>query len=66
MSLTPQRILEDGMSFWLAKVLLSAVELGDAFDFTGADFARWCRQVGFRETKVIPLTPNARAAVAYK
>ena len=42
------------------------IEFGDAFDFTGADFAGWCTQVGFRETRVIPLTPTASAAVAYK
>jgi len=42
------------------------IEFGDAFDFTGADFAAWCRQTGFSETCVIPLTSTASAAVAYK
>ena len=35
MALTPQRILEVGMGFWPAKVLLSAVELG-VFSSLGA------------------------------
>ena len=29
------------------------IEFGDAFDFTGADFAGWCREAGFRRTEVI-------------
>src|SRR5438093_11544810 len=35
MALTPQRILDVGMGFWPAKVLLSAVEL-DVFSSLGA------------------------------
>jgi hypothetical protein len=42
------------------------VEFGDAFDFTGADFAGWCREAGFRRVEVIPLGGPASAAVAYK
>jgi len=53
-------------AFGLMMSLNMLIEFGDAFDFTGSDFAGWCRQVGFRETRVIPLTPNASAAVAYK
>jgi cyclopropane fatty-acyl-phospholipid synthase-like methyltransferase len=53
-------------AFGLMMSLNMLIEFGDAFDFTGADFAGWCSQVGFRETRVIPLTPNASAAVAYK
>ena len=53
-------------AFGLMMSLNMLIEFGDAFDFTGADFAGWCRQVGFRETRVIPLTPTASAAVAYR
>ena len=38
----------------------------DLASCTGADFTAWCTQAGFRETRVIPLTPTASAAVAYK
>jgi len=53
-------------AFGLMMSLNMLIEFGDAFDFTGADFAAWCEQVGFRETRVIPLTSTASAAVAYK
>ena len=53
-------------AFGLMMSLNMLIEFGDAFDFTGADFATWCEQVGFRETRVIPLTSTASAAVAYK
>ncbi len=53
-------------AFGLMMSLNMLIEFGDAFDFTGADFAAWCKQVGFRETHVIPLTPTASAAVAYR
>ena len=42
------------------------IEFGDAFDFTGADFARWCREVGFSRTEVIHLAGPASAGIAYK
>jgi len=53
-------------AFGLMMSLNMLIEFGDAFDYTGADFASWCKKAGFRETRVIPLTPNASAAVAYK
>jgi hypothetical protein len=52
--------------FGLMMSLNMLVEFGDAFDYTAADFSRWCRQVGFRETEVIPLAGPASAGVAYK
>ncbi len=52
--------------FGLLMSLNMLVEFGDAFDFTGADFSAWCEQVGFRETRVLPLAGPASAAVAYK
>jgi hypothetical protein len=42
------------------------IEFGEAFDFTGADFDGWRRQVGFRETEVIHLAGPASAAIAHK
>ena len=42
------------------------MEFGDAFDFTGADFSGWCREVGFSKTEIIHLAGPASAGVAYK
>ncbi|WP_158018923.1 methyltransferase [Mycobacterium basiliense] len=42
------------------------IEFGDAFDFTGADFRKWCSAVGFRSFEVIPLAAGSSAAVAHK
>jgi hypothetical protein len=42
------------------------IEFGDAFDFTGADFSSWCREAGFRRTKILHLAGPASAAIAYK
>jgi hypothetical protein len=42
------------------------IEFGDAFDFTGSDFAGWCREVGFREVEILPLAGPASAGIAYK
>jgi hypothetical protein len=53
-------------AFGLLMSLNMLIEFGDAFDFTGADFAGWCRQAGFREVEVIPLAGAASAGVAYK
>ena len=52
--------------FGLMMSLNMLIEFGDAFDFTGADFAGWCREVGFTRTEVIPLAGPASAGVAYK
>lgn len=53
-------------AFGLMMSLNMLIEFGDAFDFTGADFSGWCREVGFTKTEVIPLTGPASAGVAYK
>ena len=42
------------------------IEFGDAFDFTGSDFARWCREAGFRNIEVLPLTGSTSAGIAHK
>jgi predicted O-methyltransferase YrrM len=53
-------------AFGLLMSLNMLIEFGDAFDFTFADFAGWCREAGFRRTAVIPLGGPASAGVAYK
>jgi len=53
-------------AFGLLMSLNMIIEFGDAFDYTGADFAGWCREAGFRRFEVIPLAGPSSAAVAYK
>jgi len=57
--------LQTAFGLWGSKVLLTAVEFGDAFEYTDADFRRWCREVGFTRFEVIPLAGPSSAAVAY-
>lgn len=52
--------------FGLLMSLNMLIEFGDAFDFTGADFAGWCREAGFSRCEVLPLAGPASAAIAYK
>jgi len=42
------------------------IEFGDAFDYTGADFRKWCGEVGFKRFEIIHLAGPSSAAVAYK
>lgn len=42
------------------------IEFGDAFDFTGADFRKWCGEVGFTRFEVMRLAGPSSAAIAYK
>jgi hypothetical protein len=42
------------------------IEFGDAFDYSGADFRKWCGEVGFKHFEVIHLAGPSSAAVAYK
>jgi hypothetical protein len=52
--------------FGLLMSLNMLIEFGDAFDFTGADFAGWCTEVGFKDVEVLPLAGPASAGIAYK
>jgi 2-polyprenyl-3-methyl-5-hydroxy-6-metoxy-1,4-benzoquinol methylase len=64
-----ENIIDDARrenAFGLMMSLNMLIEFGDAFDFTGADFSRWCREVGFSRTEVMPLAGPASAGVAYK
>jgi hypothetical protein len=53
-------------AFGLLMSLNMLIEFGDAFDYTGADFMRWCKEVGFKRFEVIPLAGPSSAAIAYK
>jgi hypothetical protein len=53
-------------AFGLLMSLNMLIETGDGFDYTGADFDRWCREAGFARTEVLPLTGHASAAIAHK
>jgi predicted O-methyltransferase YrrM len=64
-----ENIIDDARrenAFGLLMSLNMLIEFGDAFDFTGADFAGWCKEAGFKKTDVIPLAGPTSAAVAYK
>jgi precorrin-6B methylase 2 len=53
-------------AFGLLMSLNMLIEFGEAFDYSGADFTDWCREVGFRDFEILPLTGPSSAAVAYK
>jgi hypothetical protein len=53
-------------AFGLMMSLNMLIEFGDAFDFTGSDFAGWCREAGFQAIEILPLAGPASAGVAYK
>jgi hypothetical protein len=53
-------------AFGLMMSLNMLVEFGEAFDYTGADFDKWCREVGFKRTEVVHLAGPSSAAIAYK
>jgi predicted O-methyltransferase YrrM len=53
-------------AFGMLMSLNMLIEFGDAFDYTGADFAGWCKEVGFTETEVMPLGGPASTGIAYK
>ena len=52
--------------FGLLMSLNMLIEFGDAFDYSGADFRKWCSDVGFKRFEVIHLAGASSAAVAYK
>jgi hypothetical protein len=64
-----ENIIDDARrrnAFGLMMSLNMLIEFGEAFDFTGADYAGWCKEAGFRRVEIIPLGGPASAAVAYK
>ena len=52
--------------FGLLMSLNMLIEFGDAFDYSAADFERWCRQVGFKQFDVLHLAGPSSAVIAYK
>lgn len=64
-----ENIIDDARrenAFGLLMSLNMLIEFGDASDYTGADFRKWCGEVGFKRFEIIPLTGASSAAVAYK
>jgi O-methyltransferase domain/Dimerisation domain len=53
-------------AFGLLMSLNMLIELGDAFDYTGADFRAWCGEAGFKRFEIVPLAGPTSAAIAYK
>jgi hypothetical protein len=53
-------------AFGLMMSLNMLIEFGDAFDFTGADFWGWCKEIGFKRYEVMHLAGPCSAAIAYK
>jgi O-methyltransferase domain/Dimerisation domain len=67
--ITIESLIDDARREHVVGLMMSLnmmIEFGDAFDYSAADFARWCREAGFRDTAVLPLTGITGAAVAYK
>src|SRR5919197_200638 len=52
--------------FGLLMSLNMLIEFGDAFDFSGADFRKWCAEAGFQRFETIHLFGQSSAAAAYK
>jgi len=52
--------------FGLLMSLNMLIEFGDAFDYSPADFRKWCGEVGFKRFDVIHLAGASGAAIAYK
>ena len=52
--------------FGLLMSLNMLIEFGDAFDYSGADFRKWCGEAGFKRFEVIHLAGPSSAAIAYK
>ncbi len=53
-------------AFGMMMSLNMLIEIGDGFDYTGADFRSWCGEAGFSRFDLIPLAGPTSAAVAYK
>jgi hypothetical protein len=52
--------------FGLLMSLNMLIELPGGFDYTGAQFNTWCRQAGFKRTKIVSLAGPTSAAIAYR
>lgn len=64
-----ENIIDDARrhnSFGLIVSLIMLTEFGDAFDYTGAELTRWCKEAGFRDVEIVPLAGPASAGIAHK
>lgn len=64
-----ENIIDDARrqnAFGLMMSLNMLIEIGDAFDFTGADFWSWCKEAGFERYEVVHLAGPCSMAIAYK
>ena len=52
--------------FGLLMSLNMLIEFGDALDYSGADFRKWCTEVGFTRFETLHLAGPSSAAIAYK
>ena len=53
-------------AFGLMMSLNMLIETDEGYDFSGADFDELAKEAGFKETRVMPLTGPASAAIAIK
>jgi precorrin-6B methylase 2 len=53
-------------AFGLMMSLNMLMETDEGYDFSGADFDAMCKEIGFKETRIMPLTGPASAAIAIK
>ena len=64
-----ENIIDDNRSqnaFGLMMSLNMLMETEEGYDFSGADFDELAKEAGFKETRVMPLTGPASAAIAIK
>jgi len=67
--ITVEALIDDARrenAFGLLMSLNMLIEFGEAFDYSGADFRKWCTEVGFTRFEVIHLAGASSAAIAYK
>lgn len=67
--ITIENLIDDARRENVFGLLLSLnmlIEHGDGFDYTGADFCEWCKEIGFRRFEILRLAGPSSAAVAYK
>jgi predicted O-methyltransferase YrrM len=53
-------------AFGLMMSLNMLIEFGDAFDYSAADFRKWCSEIGFKRFEVLKLAGPSSAAIAFK
>lgn len=64
-----EALIDDARRENLQGLLMSLnmlIEFGDAFDYSAADFRRWCGEVGFQRFDLIHLAGPSSAVIAYK